>query len=178
MTQNHLLIDPDTLKLLWDYMIHADLQMLKAAGALSLEACNREQGISAGSVHKLLVHCMDAQGIWLERLKGAKNPPLADPARISSDELLKRWPEQHSHLRAFAAEQTIESLNGVLRFRTRKNDPFELTRGACMLHVADHSTYHRGQLNSMIKLAGGTPSNIMLFTWSIEQGFGRAGWSE
>ena len=29
-----------------------------------------------------------------------------------------------------------------------------------MYHVGDHSTYHRGQLNSMIKLAGGKPAEL------------------
>jgi uncharacterized damage-inducible protein DinB len=38
-----------------------------------------------------------------------------------------------------------------------------------MLHVADHATYHRGQLNSMIKLAGGTPSPVMLYPFAISQ---------
>jgi len=33
--------------------------------------------------------------------------------------------------------------------------------------VVDHATYHRGQLNSMIRRAGGTPANTMY--WSFVQ---------
>jgi len=36
-----------------------------------------------------------------------------------------------------------------------------------ILHVVDHATYHRGQLNTMIRRAGGTPANTMY--WSFVQ---------
>ncbi|HEX5242718.1 MAG TPA: DinB family protein [Tepidisphaeraceae bacterium] len=36
-----------------------------------------------------------------------------------------------------------------------------------ILHVVDHATYHRGQLNSMIRRAAGTPANTM--NWSFVQ---------
>ena len=34
-----------------------------------------------------------------------------------------------------------------------------------MTHLVDHSTYHRGQLNSMIKLAGGKPADVGHITY-------------
>jgi uncharacterized damage-inducible protein DinB len=43
-----------------------------------------------------------------------------------------------------------------------------------MLHVADHATYHRGQLNTMIKKAGGKPSPVMVYTYGMEIGIGRS----
>ena len=45
--------------------------------------------------------------------------------------------------------------------------------GLCMLHVSDHATYHRGQINSMIKRAGGTPSGVMVDTYGVQEGIGR-----
>ena len=175
MAPDQYTIDPKTVNLLWDYMIHADGQILKAAEELTEKQYSLEQGISLGSVQKLLIHCMDAQHIWLERLKGV-NQQFASPQQLPLRAIREVWTRQHNELRLFAAAQTVESLKSVLRFHTRKGDPYELAHGACMLHVCDHATYHRGQLNSMIKLAGGTASNVMFFSWSMEQGFGRAGW--
>jgi uncharacterized damage-inducible protein DinB len=35
---------------------------------------------------------------------------------------------------------------------------FSLPLGETMIHVVDHATYHRGQINAMIKMAGGMPA--------------------
>ena len=178
MTLNHPDIDPRTLELLWQYMVYADGQEIAAAATAQEDAYFREQGISFGSIHKLMVHCYDAQRVWLERLEGAPSPAFSDPAQVAREAVSHLWRESHQRLLAFAAEQTAESLKQVHRFRTRKGDPYEMSRGAVMLHVCDHASYHRGQLNSMIKLAGGTPSPVMFYTWALDQGFGRAGWGQ
>jgi uncharacterized damage-inducible protein DinB len=60
------MLDPKTLQLLWQYMVSADGLVLAASDSLSDEAYHRDQGISAGSVHRLLVHCLSAQTTWLE----------------------------------------------------------------------------------------------------------------
>ncbi|HEY8749752.1 MAG TPA: DinB family protein [Tepidisphaeraceae bacterium] len=172
------MMDAFTVELLWRYMVHADDQMLAAAQSVGDEGYFREQNISLGSVHKLLVHCMDAQRIWLSRLNDLENPPILDANAVARESLKALWAEQHEQMLAFARDQTADSLKTVMRFRTRKGDPFEMTRGAVMLHVSDHATYHRGQLNSMIKLAGGRPSDVMLYSWSLAEGFGRVGWGE
>jgi uncharacterized damage-inducible protein DinB len=177
MTHDHNM-DPRTLELLWQYMAHADDQIIAAAATVQDEPYFREQGISFGSIHKLLVHSYDAQRVWLERLQGNAKPNFSDPANIARDILPSLWRDSHQRLLAFTAEQTPDSLKQIHRFRTRKGDPCEMSRGAIMLHVSDHATYHRGQLNSMIKLAGATPSPVMLYTWALQQGFGRQGWGE
>ena len=178
MNPNSPAIDPRTLQLLWQYMVHADGQEIDAAATVPDDAYFRDQQISFGSIHKLMVHCYDAQRVWLERLQGAATPQFSDPAHIARDALPSLWRQSHQRLLAFAAEQSPDSLKKIHRFRTRKGDPYEMARGPLMLHVCDHATYHRGQLNSMIKLASGTPSPVMLYTWALQQGFGRAGWAE
>ena len=178
MTHNHPDIDPPTLELLWRYMAHADEQEIAAVATVPDEAYFRDQGISFGSIHKLLVHSYDAQRVWRERLEGNASPTFSDSSQITRDGLPDLWRQSHQRLLDFASQQTADSLKHVHRFRTRKGDPYEMSRGAVMLHVCDHATYHRGQLNTMIKLAGGTPSPVMLYTWALQQGFGRQGWAE
>jgi uncharacterized damage-inducible protein DinB len=178
MNQEPTTIDPRTVELLWRYMVDADKEILAAADSVPDEPYFREQGISLGSIHKLLVHCTDARRVWLERLTGATDSNFSDPATVSRDALRVSWAREHQKLLEFAREQTVSSLQIILRFRTRRGDPYEMTRGACMLHVSDHATYHRGQLNSMVKLAGGTASPVMLYTWLLAEGCGRAGWRD
>jgi uncharacterized damage-inducible protein DinB len=53
-----------------------------------------------------------------------------------------------------------------VKFHTRAGQPQTIAMWAAMLHVSDHATYHRGQINSMIKLVGGTPSRVMLYPFA------------
>ena len=94
---------------------------------------------------------------------------------MKRDEVAARWAAVHERLLRFAAEQTPETLKEVIRSQNKKAVPFTLPRGVCMLHVSDHATYHRGQINSMIKHAGGVPSHVMLHTYGFTLGLGTQG---
>lgn len=166
---------PQTIQFLWQYMVHADAQVLEAADTVSEDGYVREQGISLGSLHKLLVHCMSAQHTWLQRLNGIGSPAPIDPASVSPSELAGRWGALHQDLLAFAAAQTPRSLVQEIHSTNRAGVHFQLPLWLCMLHVSDHATYHRGQINSMIKLAGGKASPVMLYTYGVTQGHGKQG---
>jgi len=157
--------DPKTIQYLWRYMAHADQQIAQAATTVSDDAYRRDQQISFGSIEKLLAHAIAAQSVWLRRLQG-NDQPYADIAPPPRDQLAQRWADVHTTLLAFADAQTPTTLAQSVSFHNRAGHAFERPRGLLMLHVADHATYHRGQLNSMIKLAGGTPTPVMLYTYT------------
>ena len=150
---------PDHLRGQFAYMRWADGLILDAARALPEGAYHAERGFSLGSLHKLLVHAMAAQQAWLSRWRGTMPPRLEDerdhPTRES---LAAHWPLVHDELAAFLDRQTPESLAAPLDYTNFAGQPFRLPLGGLMLHVIDHAAYHRGQANSMIKLAGGQPA--------------------
>ena len=165
--------DPSTIQFLWRYMVQADQELLAAADTLDDAGYFGDQKISAGSVHNMLVHCMGAQQTWLERLTEAGTPPLPDPRSIQREQIAPRWQSLHRELIEFADRQIPESLSATIHSVNRSGVAFELPRGLCMLHVSDHASYHRGQVNSMIKLAGVTPSPGMLYTYGVRHGLVR-----
>jgi len=158
--------DPTTLHFLWRYLTHADQVIARAAATVPDDAYRRDQHISFGSIEKLLAHCIAAQTVWLQRLNGI-DLPYADVPPPQRDQLPQHWAALHKELLTFSATQTPQSLCEPLSFHNRAGHPHTAPRGALMLHVADHAAYHRGQLNSMIKLAGGTPSLVMLYPFAI-----------
>jgi uncharacterized damage-inducible protein DinB len=163
---------PEMLQFLWRYMVHADQQIMQAAATVSDEGYRRDQQISFGSIEKLVNHCMTVQRLWLERLHG-NDVVYSEEAAPARGEFASRWDQVHQGLLAFAAAQTAESLGRPIAARSRAGQRFELPVWVCMHHVADHGTYHRGQLNSMIKLAGGAPSLVMMPPFAVGQGHGR-----
>jgi uncharacterized damage-inducible protein DinB len=164
--------DIQTIRFLWRYMVHADAQVMAAAETVSDEGYCREQSISFGSIEKLLNHAMLAQRTWLHRLNGLDVQYVDEPPPARGD-VPGRWSALHQELLGFADTQTPESLRTMVRSRNRAGKRFELPAWTVMLHVVDHATYHRGQLNSMIKLAGGTPTMVMLYSYGVGQGLGQ-----
>ena len=153
-----------------DFMIWGDLEILKAAQTLPEDQYHKNHNISAGSLHDLLVHAMNAQWVWLHRFQG-KALTFADiPATPTRDALAKRWPEVHTALRAYINAQTLDSLNTVITYKNMLGHQYTQPVGHCLLHVTDHGTYHRGQQNTLLKLAGyaNAPVNCFFYKWKID----------
>ena len=157
------------LTTMMSFMFWGDQRVLTAACAITETEYYAERGFSAGSLHKLLVHSMAAQWMWLSRWKGHDLRRLEDttdyPARES---LLKRWPQVHADFSEFVLAQTAITLAAPLTYRNTHGDQFTLPLGELILHCLDHGTYHRGQINSLIKLAGGAPVSLNYYQFSLE----------
>ena len=149
------------------FMIWGDRLILDAAVALPQEKYFQEQGISAGSVHKLLAHCMGAQWIWLERWLGRSPAARPDEQYPTLDSIRQRWPRLHDELIGFVSGQTPQSLVREIAYTDLRGQGASMPLDQQIFHVVDHATYHRGQLNSMVRRAGGTPANTMY--WNFVQ---------
>jgi uncharacterized damage-inducible protein DinB len=158
---------PDDFQHLFSYLVWGDRAILAAAKTVSQEGYDQDQGISAGSLHKLLAHCMGTQWIWLERWRGRSLPARPDDQFPTLAAIERRWPEIHRELLAFAQAQTPPSLAAMITYVDLRGQPITQPLGHQMMHVVDHASYHRGQLNTLIKRAGGTPATIMY--WSYVQ---------
>jgi uncharacterized damage-inducible protein DinB len=157
------------LQHMFEYMRWADAQMQAAARTVNDEGYYKEQGISIGSIHKLLVHCMAVQWLWLSRWRGESPTRLENhedwPTR---DALSARWPLVHSAITDFLGTTSPKQLAREVQYRNTRGELSAVPLGDLMLHMIDHATYHRGQLNTMIKRAGGTPANISFHAWCCQ----------
>jgi uncharacterized damage-inducible protein DinB len=154
-----------------EFMIHGDRAILAAAAILDPDKYHHDFNISAGSLHKLLVHAMGAQIVWLSRFTGTPVTQFpSDSLYPTLQSIQEHWPKVHAELRDFVAKQTLESLQRVIHFKTMRGDAASGQLGQLLLHVTDHGTYHRGQENTLIKLAGGTPvsSEVFYYRWRVE----------
>jgi uncharacterized damage-inducible protein DinB len=153
-----------------DYVRWADGQMLSAARTAPDEGYYKEQGISIGSLHKLLVHCMAAQWLWLSRWRGE------NPTRLEShedyptrDSVAQHWPLVHSAMSDYLGAQSSKSLAREIQYHNTRGELFSLPFCDQMLHVIDHAAYHRGQVNTLIKRAGGQPGNFSYSSYCMQK---------
>lgn len=154
---------------LFDYLFWADRMILSAAAGVAEEEYYRERGISAGSIHKLLAHAMGAQIVWLGRWKGNGPPRRPDHTDFPTRQSIEaHWPKVHAQIAEFLAQQTSQILASICSFTNFDGSRAAIPLGHLMLHVVDHGTYHRGQLNTMIKQAGGKPASVWYVAYQKE----------
>lgn len=118
------------------------------------------------SLRDTLSHIVMAEWVWLRRWKGES--PTAVPAWTEAEPSLDTIVE---NLRAVEAERRElldslqeDDLRRDIAYRSIKGDPFTTRLDHQLAHVANHSTYHRGQMTTMMRQIGVTPpSTDMIF---------------
>jgi uncharacterized damage-inducible protein DinB len=161
---------PAFFREMFEYVRWGDQQSLMAARSVPDELYYKDFGLSHGSIHKMLVHMMAAQWTWLSRWRG-QSPPKLETAEDYPTRILleQRWPLVHAAMMDFVAHQSPSALARTVNYRNTRGETFTLPLANLLLHVIDHATYHRGQLNSLIKKAGGTPVYVSFQLWSLNK---------
>jgi uncharacterized damage-inducible protein DinB len=155
----------DDIQLLFAYDRWANRRVLKAASTLSDEQFTRDLGGGFRSVRDALLHIIGGEWIWLAYWK---NPPttltaltdlmtqrdaLLNPAAFPNlDTVQLKWKEIEEEQTQFVNRVSDEDLEKMLPFRAT-----QIKLAHMMQHLANHSTYHRGQLAMAMRQLGAEP---------------------
>ncbi|HPH45614.1 MAG TPA: DinB family protein [Chryseolinea sp.] len=116
----------------------------------------RENKSSFPSIAKTVIHMWGAQSIWLTRMQGTSlttfpHIELRDKM-VSLDGLVKSAED----IQKFIESKDEAFLTSTYAYKNMKGDPFENSYEETLFHVVNHSTYHRGQIITMLRDAGVT----------------------
>jgi uncharacterized damage-inducible protein DinB len=159
-------MDLADFRTLYDYNSWANRRVLEACAPLSGEQFTRQNGSSFPSVRDTLAHICGAEWIWLERWNSRVPAGIPAAADYPDFETLKRrWTEVESDLLGYIASLGPADLNRVVQFKTLAGTSFSQELGHCLQHLANHSTYHRGQVTTMLRQLGAKPisTDLLLF---------------
>ena len=136
----------------------ANHRLLAAAESLSPDELFRNTGASYGSVQGTFVHLLWAEWIWLRRWQGESPRDvwrLEDFPTIAA--LAVRSSQTEREQADFISRLTEERLAQRIAYLNLQNERWEYALAAMMQHVVNHSTYHRGQIVTMLRQLGRTP---------------------
>jgi uncharacterized damage-inducible protein DinB len=109
------------------------------------------------SIAKTVLHIWDAQHIWVKRMQGQSQSKWPSASfKGSKDESLNGLIESSTELSTFLHSKQKSFLSTVYPYKNMKGEPFENTYEDTLFHVVNHSTYHRGQIITMLREAGVT----------------------
>ncbi len=140
---------------LYKYNAWANGKTFENSAMLTPEQLNKDLGTSYRSVKGTLVHIAGAEWIWLRRWLGTSPKALWDPNEFSSvGEIKDRWAEVEQERNEFLSHLTGKFLNEPLSYINIKGQPYSYPLWQCLLHLVNHSTYHRGQVTTLLRQLG------------------------
>jgi uncharacterized damage-inducible protein DinB len=155
---------------LFEYTSWANALTLRCAATVSVDDFKKDLGASFGGIRGTLVHTMGAEWIWLERFKGVSPRQFVDEGEFPDVVTLRdRWAAIEAHRDAWLRGLRDADLSGPLRYSNLKGEPFEAPLWQLVQHVANHSTYHRGQAVAFLKQLGARPQSTDLLTFDRER---------
>ena len=143
---------------LYRYNDWANGRVAAALQPLSTDALNRDLGGGFRTIRATFAHVVSAEWIWLERWRGSS--VSAVPDWVSGGDLsflLARLSEVQANRATYLGQLTESVLSQRLEFRYISGAAASHELSDLLLHVVNHSTYHRGQLASMLRAAGAAP---------------------
>jgi len=147
----------DRLRTLMRYKQWANELVFAAAAKLPEAELTAPRKIVFGSMLRTLNHVHAMDEVWRAHLEGrphgftTRNPEACPPlaklrdAQQAMDEWFVRYAE------------ALDREDEVVDFRFIGGGPGSMTRGDILLHVANHGTYHRGNVAAMMYQAGVAP---------------------
>jgi len=143
---------------LFDYNRWANTRTLEPAAALTAEEFGRQLGGSFPSVRETLAHIYAAEWIWLERWKGRSPRALPAAQEVPTLETLKeKWGPVEEGQRGFVEGLTEARMEEPISYVNTKGEAWAYPLGEMLVHVVNHSTYHRGQVATMLRQLGKAP---------------------
>jgi uncharacterized damage-inducible protein DinB len=148
-------VNKEDFHLLYDFNAWANLRTLDACAALTPEQFTRDIASSFRSVRDTLAHIHGAQWIWLERWHGRVPTTFPSTADFPDLETVRRrFAEVDRNLVDYAASLNADDIQRVIEFKTMAGTPFAQPLWQMLQHVANHSTYHRGQVTTLLRQLG------------------------
>ena len=140
-----------------EYQIWANGLVCEWLGKISEEQWNQPVVSSFNSVYETIIHVAGAEKIWVERLRGhSKLEMLTGTFKGSKEDLIKLWKEISLNFKKLIEEMPEEKFQQKLLFKNTKRIEYNQPYYQLLAHVVNHSTYHRGQVVTMLRQVGFT----------------------
>jgi uncharacterized damage-inducible protein DinB len=149
----------DHLRMLMRYKAWANELVFAAAAKLPPQELTAPRKIVFGSMLRTLNHVYAMDEVWRAHLEGRPHgystrnpeacPSLADLREVQH--AMDAW------FVGYADSLTKATSEEMVSFRFIGGGPGSMTRRDILLHVANHGTYHRGNVAAMMYQAGVAP---------------------
>ncbi|SHK88399.1 Uncharacterized damage-inducible protein DinB (forms a four-helix bundle) [Chitinophaga jiangningensis] len=137
------------------YHLWANKEIGKLLVKLTPEQVTTNLGGSFEHMRALVWHVWDSESIWYQRLQ-LEEKPIRPSEGFSGSfaEGCAAWLRQSALLAEWVASATPARIDHIVAFTRQKNEHYKMAVADIIMHVCNHSTFHRGQLVFMLRQLG------------------------
>jgi uncharacterized damage-inducible protein DinB len=137
------------------YNVWANKIITDRIAQLSIDIIDKETASSFSSLYKTVLHLMDVESLWWQRLKLVEHPTWPGKTFEGNFEQLtqelmslsKQWYD-------WVSNANEVSLTHVFGYYNSKKEYFKQPAYEMLVHLFNHQTFHRGQLVTMMRQNG------------------------
>ena len=153
------------------YNAWANRRIFAALRTVPSEAYFRDLKSSHGSLHGTVSHLVWAEQLWLNRWMGRPKPAVYQGKDLATlDAAARRWEEIQRERVTLLGGFTDARLDETVVVQPSTGGAFRHTFREMFRHAVDHSSYHRGQIVTMLRQVDVTPPNTGLIVFYRERG--------
>jgi uncharacterized damage-inducible protein DinB len=161
---------PELVKDLYAYDAWANRRTFEACAALTPQQFTQNLGNSFPSVRDTLAHIVGAHFVWLERFHGRVPPGLLSPSDFPDiASLTAKLNDLQLRLTEYTSGLSTDDLRANFSYRDLKGREHNNMRWHVLQHLANHGTYHRGQITTMLRQLGSKPVSTDLIAFYRER---------
>ncbi|MEN9523062.1 MAG: hypothetical protein RL065_1439 [Bacteroidota bacterium] len=139
------------------YNCWANNRVISWLNQLTDEQYNRTIISSFSTIKDTCIHIAGAEKIWLERWHLIDNPIfLTEEFKGSKQDLITIWQKASADIQTFIEQKNEAEFQDKFSFKRLNGDLFYMDYEKTFTHIFNHSTFHRGQLVTMLRQAGFT----------------------
>ncbi|HVI46561.1 MAG TPA: DinB family protein [Chitinophaga sp.] len=137
------------------YNYWANQQITAVLQKLEEEEADKDLGGSFSTLRKLILHVWLTDSTWFQRLQLAEKPvDVTAGFNGSFADACKAWLKQSLQLQEWVKQATPARLAHTVAFTRAKSEHHKMEAQHIVMHVCNHSSFHRGQLVHMLRQLG------------------------
>lgn len=127
-----------------------------------IDNLNRQK-INDEKILSLMGHIVAAQFLWLHRIKGLPPADVKLWGEYKLDQVTRMAEEAGKLWLEFV--ESNDNFNRELTYRNYVGDPYVNNVESIMIHLVNHSSYHRAQVAMLLRQKGFEPVNTDFITY-------------
>ncbi len=156
----------ETLRELYNYNQWANQRVISSVTPLTQEMFTRRMGSSFGSVRDTLAHILSAEWIWLERWLGRSPKALHSASDFPTVQALRQlWTTVQHDQNQYIKTLVPDRLQDEVSYINTRGERYAYALWRQMVHVVNHSSYHRGQITTLLRQIGAEPASTDLLVY-------------
>jgi uncharacterized damage-inducible protein DinB len=159
------------IRSLYEFNYWAKARILDSLTSLTPEQYALDLKSSHGGIQGTLVHLVGAEEIWVRRWKGESPATFMKPADYPTlQSISDRWDMVEHEIMGFCHMLKSDAdIAKTVTYKDLKGNTYTMALAPLMQHLVNHSSYHRGQIVTMLRQSGIKPPATDLVAFYREQ---------